>query len=110
LSSVFLTSFVCAQYGRPAGNINPGYGGTGTSVQSGYYGYKGQYPGSTGTNSPSGYYGPKGQYPVGGPGGSDGNSEVSSMCMCTLYFITNHIFTTSSQYHWYKCITNLNFA
>ncbi|XP_060857638.1 pro-resilin-like [Metopolophium dirhodum] len=75
LLNVFLTTFVCAQYGRPAGNSNPGYGGTGTSVQSGYYGPKGQYPGSTGNNAPSGYYGPKGQYPVGGPGGSDGNSE-----------------------------------
>ncbi|XP_016658800.1 pro-resilin [Acyrthosiphon pisum] len=95
LLNVFLTTFVCAQYGRPAGNSNPGYGSTGTNIPSGYYGQKGQYPGSTGTNIPSGYYGqkgqypagstgtnvpsgyygPKGQYPVGGPGGSDGNSE-----------------------------------
>ncbi|XP_060859158.1 pro-resilin-like [Metopolophium dirhodum] len=56
LLNVFLTSFVCAQYGSPAGNSNPGYGGTGTSV-------------------PSGDYGHKGQNPVGGPSGSDGNSE-----------------------------------
>ncbi|KAL5236606.1 hypothetical protein ACI65C_004016 [Semiaphis heraclei] len=56
LLNVFLTSFVCAQYGSPAGNGNPGYGGTGTAV-------------------PSGDYGHKGQNPIGGAGGSDGNSE-----------------------------------
>ncbi|XP_015370259.1 PREDICTED: pro-resilin-like [Diuraphis noxia] len=56
LLNVFLTSFVCAQYGSPAGNGNPGYGGTGTGV-------------------PSGDYGHKEQNPIGGAGGSDGNSE-----------------------------------
>jgi len=78
--NVFLTSFVCAQYGSPAGNSNPGYGGTGTSV-------------------PSGDYGHKGQNPIGGPSGSDGNSEVSFMC--NLYFNTNHIFTIS-RYYWHN--------
>jgi len=56
--NVFLASLVSAQYGSPAGNSNPGYGGTGTAV-------------------PSGDYGHKGQIPNGGAGGSDGNSEVS---------------------------------
>jgi len=65
--NVFLTSFVCAQYGSPAGNSNPGYGGTGTSV-------------------PSGDYGHKGQNPIGGSSGSDGNSEVSSMFIIQLVF------------------------
>jgi len=77
-----LTSFVCAQYGSPAGNSNPGYGGTGTSV-------------------PSGDYGHKGQNPVGGAGGSDGNSEVSYIFICTLYLNTNHIFTIS-RYYWHN--------
>ncbi|XP_022169453.1 pro-resilin-like isoform X2 [Myzus persicae] len=56
LLNVFLTSLVCAQYGSPAGNSNPGYGGSGISVPSGDYGYKGQKP-------------------VSGAGVSDGNSE-----------------------------------
>lgn len=71
--NVFLTSLVCAQYGSPAGNSNPGYGGSGISVPSGDYGYKGQKP-------------------VSGAGVSDGNSEVSSMLIRTLHFNTNHIF------------------
>ncbi|XP_027850230.1 pro-resilin-like [Aphis gossypii] len=57
LLNVFLTSFVCAQYGSPVGNSNPGYGGTGSSAV------------------PSGDYGHKGQNPIGGGSGSDGNSE-----------------------------------
>ncbi|XP_060859237.1 pro-resilin-like [Metopolophium dirhodum] len=56
LLNVFFTTFICAQFGSPAGNSNPGYGGIGTSV-------------------PSGDYGHKGQNPVRGPSGSDGNSE-----------------------------------
>jgi len=58
LLNVFLTSFVCAQYGSPIGNSNPGYGGTGSSAV------------------PSGDYGHKGQNTIGGgASGSDGNSE-----------------------------------
>ena len=57
LLNVFLTSFVCAQYGSPVGNSNPGYGGTGSSAV------------------PSGDYGHKGQNSIGGASGSDGNSE-----------------------------------
>ncbi|KAL4100750.1 hypothetical protein QTP88_020782 [Uroleucon formosanum] len=56
LLNVFLTSFVYAQYGSNFGNSNPGYGGTSISVSSGDYGHTGQNP-------------------VGGPSGSDGNSE-----------------------------------
>lgn len=60
--NIFITSLVYAQYGSPAGNSNPGYGGTGTSVPSGDYGHKGQNPAT-------------------GPSGSDGNSEVSILFM-----------------------------
>lgn len=63
LLNLFLASLVCAQYGSPVGNSNPGYGGTGTSVPSGDYGHKGQNPVG------------------GGAAGSDGNSEVSSILM-----------------------------
>jgi len=77
--NVFLTSYVCAQYGSPAGNSNPEYGGTGTSV-------------------PSGSYGHKGQNTIGGPSVLDGNSEVSSMFIYTLFFNTNYIFTRSCYY------------
>jgi len=84
---VFLTSFVCAQYGSPVGNSNPGYGGTGSSAV------------------PSGDYGHKGQNTIGGgASGSDGNSEVSFIFIsfiCVLYFNTNHIFTIS-RYYWHN--------
>jgi len=75
---VFLTSFVCAQYGSPVGNSNPGYGGTGSSAV------------------PSGDYGHKGQNPIGGGSGSDGNSEVSFMFISFMHilFLTQ---TISSQ-------------
>lgn len=54
---MFIISLVHAQYGSPAGNGNPGYGGTGTGVPSNDYGHKGSSPA--------------------GPSGSDGNSEVN---------------------------------
>jgi len=79
-----LTSFVYAQYGSNFGNSNPGYGGTGTSVSSEDYGYIGQNP-------------------VGGPSGSDGNSEVSPVFICTLL---KYNFTIS-RYYWQ---TNPHFA
>lgn len=78
---MFLTSFVCAQYGSPAGNGNPGYGGTGTAV-------------------PSGDYGHKGQNPIGGAGGSDGNSEVNFMFIYYAHFILIQI--TISRYYWHN--------
>lgn len=65
--NVFLISFVCAQYGSPTDYSNTGYGGTYNSAPSGDYGHIGQ-------NS------------VGEASGSDGNSEVSSMFICILYF------------------------
>lgn len=58
---------VCAQYGSPVNNGNPGYGGTGIGV-------------------PSVDYGHKEQNPIGEASGSDGNSEVSFICGHVIWF------------------------
>lgn len=74
--NVLIISLVHAQYGSPAGNGNPGYGGTGTGVPSNDYGHKGQVPA--------------------GPSGSDGNSEVNIL-LCAYYI--NESFVTTNIYH-----------
>lgn len=74
--NVFIISLVHAQYGSPAGNGNPGYGGTGTGVPSNDYGHKGSSPA--------------------GPSGSDGNSEVNILLRACYI---NESFVSSNIYH-----------